>query len=274
MTLKEHIDDICDKLAKREFPNEAAVSQGIVLRLLNGLGWPIFNTQIVYPEYSVEGGNVDFALYHPGSKPWIFIEVKKVGKIKGGEDQLFPYVLDYDGVIPIAVLTDGRKWRFFHPMGVERCKEQKVRELDFIKGNSEEIADCLTRYLNYQLIRTGKAVEAIKVDYEQIVQQKQVVTWSQLMKYVEPQFRTIPSELPPVFAPLNGEDNTAFLKATWKVACIRWWAKWKEPVPSWENVEAMLSSNPILLEGHLEERRLRTLGQISDTNHSYSRRVS
>ena len=112
MTLKEHIDDIRDKLEKREFPNEDAVSQGMVLRLLNALAWPIFDTQIVYPEYSVGEGKVDFALCHPPSDPCVFIEVKQVGNIEESEQQLFEYAIDH-GVIPIAVLTDGQKWRFF-----------------------------------------------------------------------------------------------------------------------------------------------------------------
>ena len=91
MTLKEHIDDIRDRLEKGEFPNEAAVSQGIVLRLLNVLAWPTFDTQIVIPEYGMEGTRVDFALCYPQSKPLVFIEVKQVGNIEGAEKQLFQY---------------------------------------------------------------------------------------------------------------------------------------------------------------------------------------
>lgn len=105
MTLKEYIEDIRDKLEKREYPNEAAVSQGIVLRLLHVLGWPMYNTQVVAPEYDVEGTRVDFALCDPPLKPRVFIEVKKVGNIEGGEKQLFQYAF-HEGV-PIAILTDG-----------------------------------------------------------------------------------------------------------------------------------------------------------------------
>ncbi|MCY3739456.1 MAG: hypothetical protein OXH00_00395 [Candidatus Poribacteria bacterium] len=51
MTLKEHIDDIREGLDKDIFVGEAAVSQGIVLRLLNALTWPTYNTQVVTPTY-------------------------------------------------------------------------------------------------------------------------------------------------------------------------------------------------------------------------------
>ena len=66
MTLKEHIDDIRRSLEKGEFPpNEAAVCDDIVRRLVHELGWPRYQSQIVYPQYPVEGGKVDFALCHP-----------------------------------------------------------------------------------------------------------------------------------------------------------------------------------------------------------------
>ena len=55
MTLQEHIDEIRDDLRNEAFMNEASVSQGIVLRLLHELGWPRYNTQVIIPEYSVEG---------------------------------------------------------------------------------------------------------------------------------------------------------------------------------------------------------------------------
>ena len=76
MTLKEHIDDIRKGLEAGQYGNEASVSQGIVLRLLNILTWPTFDTQVVIPEYGVEGMRVDFALCHPPSKPRVFIEGK------------------------------------------------------------------------------------------------------------------------------------------------------------------------------------------------------
>ncbi len=63
MTLKEHIDDICNNLVKQVFTSEALVSEGIVRRLLDALDWPRFNPQVVIPEYPVgKGERVDFAL--------------------------------------------------------------------------------------------------------------------------------------------------------------------------------------------------------------------
>jgi predicted type IV restriction endonuclease len=136
MTLKEHIDDIREGLDKGVFIGEAAVSQGIVLRLLNVLTWPTYNTQVIIPEYSVEGRRVDYALCHPSSKPVVFIEVKQVGNIEGAERQLFEYAF-HEGV-PIAILTDGREWRFFHPTAQGDYRERKVHEMDLTEDDSEK----------------------------------------------------------------------------------------------------------------------------------------
>ena len=185
MTLKEHIDDIHKGLEAGQYGNEAAVSQGVVLRLLGALAWPTFNTQVVAPEYGVEGTRVDFALCHPLSKPLVFVEVKQVGKIEGAEKQLFQYAF-HTGV-PIAILTDGREWHFFHPSGQGDYKERRVYKLDLIERDSEDSARRLNRYLDYQSIRRGDAVRAIEEDYRNVSRQRQVATrlpeaWDKLVE--------------------------------------------------------------------------------------------
>ena len=185
MTLKEHIGDIHRGLEANRYPNEAAVSQGIVLRLLGALGWPTFDTQVVAPEYGVEGTRVDYALCHPMSTPQVFVEVKQVGNIEGAETQLFQYAF-HEG-IPIAILTDGRKWKFFHPVGQGDYKDRKVYEFDLIENSDEKIVNRLNTYLDYASIQTGEAVEAIKKDYEEVLQRRQVAArlpeaWNKLVE--------------------------------------------------------------------------------------------
>ena len=186
MTLKEHIDDIRDKLEKGEVPpNEAAVCDDIVRRLVHELGWPRYQSQIVYPQYPVEGGKVDFALCYPPSEPCVFIEVKQVGNIEGAEEQLFRYA--FRRGVPIAILTDGQKWRFFYPIGQGDYRERKVHEMDLTESESEESAEHLNRYLNYNSIRTGEAVKAIEEDYRNVSRQRQVATrlpeaWNKLVE--------------------------------------------------------------------------------------------
>ena len=171
MTLNEPLDDIRNDLRRGAFANEASVSQGIVLRLLYALGWP-YNPQVIIPEYLVEGRRVDFALCHPPSEPLVFVEVKAVGQITGAEKQLFEYA--FHRKIPIAILTDGREWRFFYPGRQGDYTERRVYTLDLSKAENKESATRLNRYLNYKSICNGKAVRAIKYDYRNISKEKQI----------------------------------------------------------------------------------------------------
>ena len=182
MTLKEHIYDICNNLVKQVFTSEALVSEGIVRRLLDALGWPRFNPQVVIPEYPVgKGERVDFALCHPPSQPRAFIEVKQVGKIdEEAEEQLFKYAGRKN--VPIAVLTDGQEWFFFYPSGLGSYDERKVYQLNLIDTDREESAERLSRYLNYESIRTGGAIKAIEGDHREISMRRQIEdVWSRLL---------------------------------------------------------------------------------------------
>ena len=185
MTLKEHINDIQKRLEQNEFTSEAAVRQGIIERLLNVLAWPMYDTKVVFPEYGVEGRKVDYALCNNASTPCVFIEVKRVGNIDEGIKQLFEYAF-HTGV-PIVVLTDGQKWRFYHPAGEGSYEDRKVVELDLIVEDSEECAKSLNKYLNYELVQTGEVTEVIAEDYKSIVNQRKIEerlpeVWSELVQ--------------------------------------------------------------------------------------------
>ena len=172
MTLKEHIDNIRNGLERQQFTSETAVRQGIINPLLEELGWPTSKTQIVFPEYTVERGKVDYALCHPPEMPRIFIEAKQPGKLDGAERQLFGYAV-HQGV-RVAILTDGQRWAFFYPSGEGTYEERKVVELNFLTGDSEKSAILLSKYLNYESVRTGDAFDAIEEDYRIFSRQREL----------------------------------------------------------------------------------------------------
>jgi predicted type IV restriction endonuclease len=47
--VEEDLLDIRAGIKAGRYVNEATVSQGIVQRLLNILGWPVYNTEVVAP---------------------------------------------------------------------------------------------------------------------------------------------------------------------------------------------------------------------------------
>ena len=53
--------------------------------------------------------------------------------------------------------------------------EQFVYEFDIVEDDSEEIATCLNRYLNYASIQTGNAMVAIEKDYHNVFRDKKIL---------------------------------------------------------------------------------------------------
>lgn len=164
--LKSEIEHIRSGIKTGRFANEAAVRQGIVLRLLQTLSWPTYDTQVVAPEYSVEGTRVDYALCHPPGKPVVFIEVKQIGQSGGGERQLFEYAF-HKGV-PMAILTDGQEWHFFLPAEQGDYGERRVYKLDIVEREIDETVTRLQRYLDYRAICSGEAINAARADYQNV----------------------------------------------------------------------------------------------------------
>lgn len=170
--LQDDIEEVRQGIELGRFANEASVSQGVVLRLLHGLGWPTYNVEIVSPEYSLEGRRVDFALCHPASKPVVFIEVKQVGRGEGNERQLFEYAF-HKGV-PLAILTDGQEWHFFLPGEQGDYGERRVYKLDLMQREIRESAERLERYLSYKAICDGSAMSAARSDYQNVAQEREI----------------------------------------------------------------------------------------------------
>jgi len=185
MAIAKHIEKIREGLRQGTFTSEAAVSQGIILPTLHELGWPVFDTFIVIPEFSVEGRRVDYALCHPASRPSVFIEVKKVGLSEGADRQLFEYAFHLG--VPMAILTDGQEWSFYLPGEQGRYDERRVYKLDLLERDIEEAENRLERYLGYKNVCSGDALKAARSDYQNVARHRVIETnlpkaWIALLK--------------------------------------------------------------------------------------------
>ncbi len=164
--LRAHLKAIQEAIRAGSFTTQASVSQGIILRILQVLDWPTFEINIVSPEYPINGRRVDFALCHPPGKPLIFIEVKPPGQAATGERQLFEYAF-HKGV-PMVILTDGQEWQFYLPAEPGDYGERRVYRLDIVERDIEESVKRLERYLRYNAVCTGEALEAARSDYKDV----------------------------------------------------------------------------------------------------------
>ncbi len=188
--LTSTIDDLSQRIAAGSYRSEAEISRGIVQRVLDELDWPVYEVQVVAPEFKIGRRKVDYALCHPPGKPSVLLEVKDLGKADGkGEKQLFEYCF-HQGV-PIAVLTDGRTWSFFFPAGQGSYEERRFARIDLVEENSRDAAATLARYLDVVAVRSGDARKRAEHDYEAARFQKEAASkfasvWRKLLAGPEP----------------------------------------------------------------------------------------
>lgn len=172
MTIENHLANIRNALREGRFTSEAAVSQGVVLPTLHALGWPVFDTAIVIPEFSLEGRRVDYALCHPAKRPSIFIEVKRVGLAEGADRQLFEYAFHLG--VPMAILTDGQEWSFYLPGEQGHYAERRVYKIDLLEREVSESAERLKRYLSYLATCDGTAIQSARSDYRNVARGREI----------------------------------------------------------------------------------------------------
>ena len=163
MQIERTIEDIVQKLRDGRFPNEQSISQGIVLRILSDLGWDVYDTNVVWPEYSTGEGRVDFALCAPIGKPRCFVEVKQPGKAEDGVKQALEYAL-HTGA-QFVTLTDGQTWSFYLPAEQGSYEDRRVFKLDLFERTEQESAEILRRYLERERLATGEALKTARKEY-------------------------------------------------------------------------------------------------------------
>jgi predicted type IV restriction endonuclease len=171
MSLETTLADITARLRQGKFPNEQAISQGIVLRVFQELGWDTWDTNVVWPEYQTGGGRADFALCHPPSKPAIFTEVKQPGKAEDAVRQALEYA--FHAGVPFVVLTDGRTWSFYLPAEQGSYEDRRVYKLDLYERPPAEAAAALHRYLDSARVQSGESLETARKEYRSRNRQSQ-----------------------------------------------------------------------------------------------------
>jgi hypothetical protein len=164
MSLESTLADIVSRLKEGRYPNEQAISQGIVLRVLQELGWTPWDISSVWPEYQTGEARADFALCHPANSPAIFIEVKPPGKAEDAVRQALDYAF-HSGGVPFVVLTDGKTWSFYLTMEKGTYEERRVYKLDLFEKQPPEAAGKFHQYLDRVRVESGEALEGARAEY-------------------------------------------------------------------------------------------------------------
>ena len=165
MSIRDAIPQIKGALREGRFFNEAAIETGVVLRILNELGWPVFEPEVVARQVSVRMITPDstyrvpdFVLQREPGKPLVIVEVKSAGgNLSGGEYQLFEQC--FHAGVGFAVLTNGQEWRFYLPMRTGSVDDRMAYKIDLLAQDDEECCTRLERYLSKQNVFAGQHSE-------------------------------------------------------------------------------------------------------------------
>lgn len=144
--------------------DEAAIKQGIVLKMLSLLDWDPFDMDEIQPEYDVKAGKIDLALIHKG-KPKVFVGVKKETKdIEGSKARFLDWAAQCK--VPMAVLTNGLSWRFFLSLVEGSTEDKEISTLEISDGEGKDIRKCISDFLSKKNVVTDRALKIAQDIYE------------------------------------------------------------------------------------------------------------
>jgi predicted type IV restriction endonuclease len=136
--------------------DEATTKQTIILRILNQLGWKIFDAEEVKPEHSVSNKRVDYSL-RINHLNKVFLEVKKVKEdLECHQKQLLDY--SFQEGVRLAVLTNGVTWWFYLPLSEGNWEQRKYFAIDISQQDPDDIAKRFIEFLSKNSIETETAV--------------------------------------------------------------------------------------------------------------------
>lgn len=157
MSLEQILNNAVGHLRSGRLNKEEQVKFAIISPVLRALGWNDADPDVCVPEYSVEGGSVDYALLDR-DQALVFIEAKRVDAMDGrGEEQLFRYASNQG--VPFLVLTDGNRWDFYLSMAPGLPTERRFYRLELrqFEHRISEYVDFLEKHLRKDRIVSGQA---------------------------------------------------------------------------------------------------------------------
>ncbi|MEZ5345075.1 MAG: hypothetical protein R2681_05900 [Pyrinomonadaceae bacterium] len=164
--------------------SEAQTSQAIVLPILHNLGWDIFETNEVTPEFSVGGKRVDYAL-RIKSLAKAFLEIKKPTEdLEKHQEQLVYYAFQQG--VRLAILTNGITWWFYLPLEEGSWEQRKFFTIDLME---QKVGDAIEKFedlLDKTNIENGNGYQNAKFLYDgrqknKIIRESLPKAWEKLI---------------------------------------------------------------------------------------------
>jgi hypothetical protein len=164
--------------------DEAAIKQGVVLKILSLLDWDPFDVDEVQPEYEMQSSKVDFCLKKEKTNK-VFILVRKNEKdFPRHQDKVLS--VSVQGKVPIGILTNGLTWWFFLPLVQGSADEKKFLTIEMGNQKAEEASETFENFLTKENVLSGEAEKAAEDIYtarqrDLFIKETLPKAWAQLM---------------------------------------------------------------------------------------------
>jgi len=171
--MKDMLLDIRQKLNDGVYKNEEHVRLSLVGRVIQRLGWDLWNPREVNSEFAVlpqeDQSRVDLALFLTPYSPVVFIEVKPVGKLTGNIGRIERQLRDYNrnNTALFSIITDGRKWLFYYSQTGGEFSQKRFKTLDILEDDVNDLGMFFSMFLSKDKISKGTAEREAK-DYLQL----------------------------------------------------------------------------------------------------------
>ena len=169
--------------------DEPAIKQGVILHILNILGWDTFDIEEVKPEHSVDYHSVgrrkvDYALRSNGRNK-VFLEAKNPKEdLAKHVEQLLDY--SFREGVRLAVLTNGLNWWFYLPLREGSWEERRFSVIELRNPDVSQTTERLISFLSMENVRSGTAVKNAESHLARLWKDKKIKealpkAWEQLI---------------------------------------------------------------------------------------------
>ncbi len=161
--MKEALLDIRAKIKDRIYKNEEHVRVSLVARVIQELGWNIWDPSEVNAEFAVipteDQSRIDLALFLSPYVPSVFVEIKAVGRLEGNVKQAELQLRDYNrnNTALFSIITDGQKWRFYYSQTGGEFAQKCFKIVDILDDNLEDLELYFYTFLSKKEIANGNA---------------------------------------------------------------------------------------------------------------------
>ena len=221
--MENTLNDIRLLIGRGAFKNEEHIRVAVVCRILQELGWNIWNPEEVNLEFvpvpDEDKTKVDVALMSTPLRPCVFIEVKALGQFRGKLPDIERQLRDYNrnNTSLFSIITDGAEWRFYYSQTGGEFSKKCFKVINLQRESIEDLDLNFKTLLRKSEIQNGNA-ERQAIAYLRLTQKQRLM--EDLLpdarrKALESPFPPLPKALVDLVKEQGGEvsveEATAFI---------------------------------------------------------------